>query len=87
MRSRREFPQAAPAALAGAGPERREFDVLIWDSTPAGITAAIAASRGGLRTAIVTATPWHANCGQKGSRPVRDDSGTEVLGNSRRLDV
>lgn len=60
--SRRVFLREASTALcalslAKAAPqqaERREYDVLVWDSTPAGIATAIAASRAGLRTAIVT---------------------------------
>lgn len=60
--SRRVFLREASTALcalslAEAAPqqaERREYDVLVWDSTPAGIATAIAASRAGLRTAIVT---------------------------------
>jgi hypothetical protein len=39
-----------PAMAAPAS----SFDVVIWDSTPGGITAAIAAARAGLRAVIVT---------------------------------
>jgi hypothetical protein len=40
----------APALPAPAS----SFDVVVWDSTPAGITAAIAAAKAGLRAVIVT---------------------------------
>jgi hypothetical protein len=45
---------AAAAGLATAAPVREEADLVIWDSTPAGLAAAVAAARAGLSVIIVT---------------------------------
>ena len=39
---------------SSAQAQSSDFDVVIWDSTPAGIAAAIAASRAGRRAVILT---------------------------------
>jgi hypothetical protein len=44
----------APTAQAGAQAAGMEADLVIWDSTPAGIIAGIAASRSGLKVVLVT---------------------------------
>src|SRR5205814_4579463 len=40
--------------LAADAPAEDEADLIIWDSTPAGLTAAVAAARAGLHVIIVT---------------------------------
>ena len=48
------FGFASAIGLAATTPTTDEADLIIWDSTPAGLTAAIAAARAGLSVIIVT---------------------------------
>jgi hypothetical protein len=60
---RRDFLLAGGVAVAGVAtkcscaelePQRDHADLVIWDSTPAGLVAAVAAARGGLSVTVVT---------------------------------
>eukprot|EP01062_Namystynia_karyoxenos_P018957 TRINITY_DN17089_c0_g1_i1.p1 TRINITY_DN17089_c0_g1~~TRINITY_DN17089_c0_g1_i1.p1 ORF type:complete len:582 (+),score=139.11 TRINITY_DN17089_c0_g1_i1:77-1747(+) len=53
------------AAVAGAGPPAR-YDVVVYDGTSGGVTAAVAAARHGARTALLCAS-WPA-CWTEGGR-------------------
>ena len=45
---------ASSAGLAKAAPATDEADLVIWDSTPSGLAAAVAAARAGLSVLVLT---------------------------------
>ena len=52
------------AAVAGAS---TDFDVMVYDATSGGVTAAVSAARGGMRTALLCAS-WPACFSEGGKR-------------------
>jgi hypothetical protein len=54
--SPRAFPQE-PAAISGATPQMMQYDVVVVGATSAGIGAALAAGRQGLKVAVIEETP------------------------------
>ena len=70
----------AVAASVGAGGESENFDVIVYDATSGGITAAVAAKRSGLARVGVLCASWPA-CFDEGGRIIGGMS-TNGLGQS-----